>query len=517
VIIWLIERKNEQIREFTCIIGVTLAPNYSNLKNQFLIVIPGLLLLMAGFFSTRLYSQDMAGIGTDRFGGVNRVFLNPALILDSPNCYDISLVSGNVGFQNNYLYIARGDFGVRQVFNQQSAIYTDPASLISARENITRITGRQNLRLHGPSASFKYGKNAFAFTNGVRMLSHARQLPVHVVRFITEGLSYTPQLDILYDESKPFGVASMSWAEAGLSYARELKKSRTGSLQAGISGRRLWGYHAAVSRADRLNYLVNSDRDIIINNINFLGSGSLPSGQPISFSDPANAISGKGFSFDLGVTYHQLKSASQGRKSGSTTGKNGVYAYSIGVSLLDLGAVRLKQNIREVIFDDVNLIWRDPDGDAYETIDDFLNDMESRLVSGVISSEAGDELWVYLPSGISGYFDYNLGNNFFTNVLWVQDLPFVRNRVSRSSWIGVIPRYETRLFTFALPITLYEYSKPRVGASVRFGFLTLGTEQPGGMLGLNDLDGMDFYFSIQWGFGCGNSSKSGNPCMDSWR
>jgi hypothetical protein len=487
------------------------------LKKTYLIFISVLLFLFICFFSSPVFSQDMAGIGTDRYGGVNRVYLNPALILDSPNCYDISLVNGNAGFQNNYLYIPRGDIGVRQVFNQQSAIYTDPASLVSARENITRITGRQNLRLHGPSASFKYGKNAFAFTNGVRMLSHAKQLPVHVVRFITEGLSYTPQLDILFDESKPFGVASMSWAEAGLSYARELKKSRTSSLQAGISGRRLWGYHAVVAQADRLNYLVNTDRDIIINNINFLGSASLPSGQAISFSDPGNAIGGKGFSFDLGITYHQLKSAPQGSRSLGTTNKNDGYAYSIGVSLLDLGAIRLKQNILEVTFDDVNLIWRDPDRGAYETIDDFLDDMESRLVSGVISSEVGDELWVYLPSGISGYFDYNLGNNFFTNVLWVQDLPFVRNRVTRSSWIGVIPRYETRLFTFALPITLHEYAKPRVGASVRFGFLTLGTEQPGGMLGLNDLDGMDFYFSIQWGFGCGNSSKSGNPCMDSWR
>ncbi len=487
------------------------------LKKSYFTFIPGLLFLIAGFLSHHVFAQDIAGVVTDRFGGVNRVYLNPALILDSPNCFDISLVSGNAGFQNNYLYISRGYFDVNDVFNNQSAIYTDPVSLVSTRENITKITGRQNLRLHGPSASFKYGKNAFGFTNGLRMLSHTRKLPVHVVRFITKGLSYSQQLDILYDESKPFEAASMSWAEAGLSYARELKQSAAGSLQAGISVRRLWGYHAVLARADRLNYLVNSERDININNINFLGLGSLPSDQTFSFSNPGNIFSGKGLSFDLGITYHKMKSTTQRWRSGGTTSKNDVYAYSLGVSLLDLGAIRLKQNIREVTFDDVNIIWQDPDRDAYETIDEFLNDMESRLISGTISSDVRRDLWMYLPSGISGYFDYNLGNNVFANLLWVQDLALVRNRVSRSSWIGIIPRYETRLFKFALPITFYGYSKPRIGASFRLGFLTLGTEQPGGILGVNNMDGMDFYFSIQWGFGCGNSSKSGDPCLDSWR
>jgi hypothetical protein len=466
------------------------------------------------------YAQDMAGIVSDRYSGINRGIINPALLYHSPNCIDFSLVTAHIGGQNNYLYLPAGEFRAGDFIRFRSRILENYDNYFSERQQEEVYNGFLYGRLQGPSVRFRYKNHVFAFTNALRTLSSANRIPGHMVRFARRGLTYSPQHDIIYTEIRPFQIASMGWLEAGFSYANELAVHRTHNITAGASARLLLPYHAGSARSNELDYFVTPQRNVYINKFNLEAYEALPIDYDnIEYTGADQLIRGRGVSFDLGISYT--------RTSGNFRNRSGrrlrtdlsyeSYVYQIGFSLLDLGFVNMTQNTRYYAFDEAMLVWENPDTENYYNLDDMLDDMEQGLLSGEIMRTQGDPFRMYLPSGASIQADYNLGNNFFAHFLWVQDLPLAKTRVSRPSYIGFVPRYETRWFSVSLPLTLHEYRLPRAGVAFRIGFLTIGAEQAGGILNINDMDGMDVYFSIQWGFeDCKLTRRKTNSCIHHW-
>ena len=467
-----------------------------------------------------IHAQDMAGIVSDRYSGVNRGMINPALLFHTPNCIDFSLVTANIGGQNNYLYLPAGDFRAGDFIRFRSRILENYDNYFSERQQEEFYNGYLYGRLQGPSVRFRYKNHVFAFTNALRTLSSANRIPGHMLRFARRGLTYSPQHDIIYTEPKPFQLATMGWLEAGMSYATELAGRRSYSLTAGASVRLLLPYHAASARSDELDYFVTPQRNVFINRFDFEAYGALPMNyNTLEFTGTDNLIRGSGFSFDLGISYTQNSKnfRKKGRDRLYTARRDEPYNYQISFSLLDIGFVNMTQNIQYNKFEEVALVWENPQTETYNNFNDMLDEMEEGLISGEITRTEGESFRMYLPTAASIQADYSLGNNFFAYFLWVQDLPVSKTRVSRPSYIGFVPRYETRWFSLSLPLTLHEYRLPRAGLALRVGFLTIGAEQAGGILNINDMDGMDVYFSIQWGFeDCKLPRRKTNPCINHW-
>jgi len=472
------------------------------------------------FGANKAFAQEMAGFVPDNMAGVNRGIINPAAIFDSPNCLDISLVTGNFSVQNNYLFLPRGTFSLRDLANFRDTYLAEPGEYFSTRENISAMHGRQNLRLQGPSVLFKYKNHSFAFVNSIRGVSSIKRIPDHMVNFFTYGLTYTPQHNIPFNETRAFSVASLGWAEIGLGYSTQLMSSPTENITLGITAKYLMGYHGLSARSEELLYEVNEERDVYFSRFNSNSYLSLPIDFITNdFTGFESRVNGRGLTFDLGVTYTQKGQSAQPGKSNLFAWDPAYadYKYRLGFSLLDLGSIRLRENTRQVVFENADFVWFDPQWEDYLNLDELLTELRENQNSGEINTIDGEPFRMYLPSAASLQLDYNFGNNFFTYFMWVQDIPIARNRVARSSQIGVIPRYETRWFAVALPITLHEYRTPRVGLSVRIAFLTIGTEQPGGLLNIKDMYGADFYFSISWGFkNCWFNKSSVNPCLNGW-
>ena len=465
-------------------------------------------------------AQDMAGIVSDRYSGVNRGMINPALLFHSPNCIDFSLVTAHMGGQNNYLYLPAGEFRAGDFIRFRSRIFENYDSYFSERQQEELYNGFFYGRIQGPSVRFRHNNHVFAFTDGIRTLSSGKKIPGHILRFVRRGLTYSPQHDVIYSENKPFQIATMSWLEAGLSYATELSNQRSHNLTAGATARLLLPYHAGSVRSEDLTYFVTPQRNIYFNSFNAEGYGSLPLNyNTMEYTGSDLLIRGRGVSFDLGIAFTQsaqnLRSRSVRRVSKAFSGES--YIYQIGFSLIDLGFVNMTRDNRYYEFDNVALVWENPDMENYNNPDEMLDDMEQSLIAGEIIRTQVESFRMYLPSGASIQADYNLGNNLFAYFLWVQDLPLAKTRVSRPSYIGIVPRYETRWFSLSLPLTLHEYRLPRAGMAFRVGFLTIGAEQVGGILNINDMDGVDVYFSIQWGFeNCKLSQRRTNPCINHW-
>ncbi|WP_332369518.1 hypothetical protein [Spirosoma telluris] len=59
----------------------------------------GLFLLTA----TTGFTQNLLGISTSRYGGTNRLYINPALAADSPSKFYLNVFTGNGHVDNNYV------------------------------------------------------------------------------------------------------------------------------------------------------------------------------------------------------------------------------------------------------------------------------------------------------------------------------------------------------------------------------------------------------------------------------
>ena len=107
-------------------------------------------------------------------------------------------------------------------------------------------------------------------------------------------------------------------------------------------------------------------------------------------------------------------------------------------------------------------------------------------------------LYMSLPTTLSIQYDYHFEGNFYLGAYLLQPLCFRLKSVRPPPLLALIPRYETRIFGASLPVTVYNYEKIRVGVALRLYSITVGTEKLGTFLGIGNLTGMDFFFSVRF-------------------
>ncbi len=412
------------------------------------------------------------------------------------------------------------------LFTNWRDMLRNPRNYISSKdEEPTYAFAKQYGRIQGPSISARYNEHTFFFLTALRTGSSILRFPYHVINFSTRGLAYPPQQNIIFSESRSSPLASASWLELGLGYAYNIIHDDHTRIALGVTARPMWGLHGARFQSDDLVYRVNSFQDVHLMMLNARLQASLPldyESRDLILRE--NIIKGRGFAADLGITYTSKTGAHPGRSHFGPFGQNfrEQYHFRMGFSLIDIGYITFRKNTILAEVRGMKGLWADLDWIVYEDIFQALDDFdevfpENMAYAGEIINTRDEDFTVFLPAAASAQFDYSFGNNLYAYLLWVQDIPFTQGKISSPSYIGIIPRYETRRFTLALPVTLSEYSKPRVGISVRYGILTIGADQPGGLMNINDREGGDFYFSIHWGLqNCRWQRRISHPCRFHW-
>ena len=105
-----------------------------------------------------------------------------------------------------------------------------------------------------------------------------------------------------------------------------------------------------------------------------------------------------------------------------------------------------------------------------------------------------------LPTFMSVQFDYNLwASRVYVNGTIIQGIPAGRRTfgVRHANSLSVTPRYESYWIELALPFSLYEYRYPQMGAAVRLGPLTVGTDKLISWISRTDLYGADIYMHLK--------------------
>ncbi len=475
--------------------------------------------------NTLVQGQEMFGTTLGNYSGVNGIQLNPSTMNSSKSYLDINILSGDIFVENNYLYQSRTDYRFNHFFQSGYEIPSHQEDFGTAERMFywnNSHTGKDayiSVRINGPGAMLVRGRHAFAISTALRTVTSASNLPYDIANFIYLGLNYRPQHNINYKENRPFRMAEMTWAEIGLSYSYQLYQHNYNELAVGISVKRLMGYAGAYGYVKNMDYIVPDDSTIIINNVNAEMGFSLP----ISYGDETamwndKLIKGGGFGFDVGLTYTRLKRLHQNNPFTTLCAQQPEpYEYRLGIALIDAGAIRFKENAIKTRIENKSSVWEDIDDYEFHGITQLFDTLSYRFYGDNTSAQAGTSFYLYLPTALSMQFDYSFTGNLYLNGSFIYGVPLSHASLTRPALLSVTPRYESHWFEANLPISLYDWYLPRVGLSMRFWWLTVGTEKLGQFFNMRNFSGMDVYFGIKFFFdkgNCRNVRQKGCADMD---
>jgi hypothetical protein len=155
-------------------------------------------------------------------------------------------------------------------------------------------------------------------------------------------------------------------------------------------------------------------------------------------------------------------------------------------------------------FDNVSKNWVEFDTIRFKGIHYAFENYSRGFYNGdPDASYAGDNFRVWLPATISLQFEYHLKQNIYLSALWMHPIRFNSRTVWRPAQLAFIPRWENRYFGISIPISLSNYTDPRMGLAIRIYSFTIGTDRLGSLFGVSNFNGMDFYFSFRFNIGKG--------------
>lgn len=423
--------------------------------------------------------QENLGIANSNYAGTNGVYINPSSIADSKVFLDINLIGFSGFLHNDYIYLAKEDFYFPRDIGSP---LPDPLDKYDGTKKYAFI----DLAAHAPAFTLSIGNHGFGFHADLRSVTGAHRVPQSVAKFAFEGLNYSPQHLTEFDEQN-FFANSMTFAEFGLSYANIFYKRDRSLMTAGITAKYLVGIMNVAADVKDAQFEVIDDEDMAIYNLD----------GEYAYAQGWN--SGRGVGMDLGFTYKRMlenvNAYSPHTKQGGCRTID--YKWKIGVSLLDVGAIKFNKDATHQEFVTASTYWENYDTSSVTGIGSTDTTISDQFVDGVdVVTTNSYRSW--LPMATSIQFDYNLGKNFYINSTIVQGVRFPGMLTPmRPNLISVTPRYERKRFEAALPVSLVNFQYPQFGLMLRLNNLVIGTDRLSTYLFNWDVYGADIYFSLK--------------------
>lgn len=466
--------------------------------------LPGtsILFCMLLFFSSSILAQEKSGVTLSNFGGINSARLNPSSLINSKIYYDISLFSADFFVENNFIFIHKEDFSLGKYLTKNPDLpSTDiPGQGLDYNSATKFIRAFEQTDIYGPAFSIALEDHAVGFFTRAVTMASVSNMPGYLGILLFEGLQYDTiyGIDQNYDE---FQATTAGWWELGLSYAYKFRKHKQNEWSLGINVRRLFGYAGMHLSNYNADYTVVDQNTIDIRNLDAEISYSIPIDYDNNdFPAPGKTFKGRGTAFDLGFTYRRNRELPSSRNYKNFCQYEFTdYVYKIGVSLLDLGNIKFSENDAVQRYDNVSAFWTELDTIQFQSINDMAGQLSTVFYGDPNTATANsDNISIGMPAALSLQVDYNYFSNWYVSSMLLLPLQIGKNQISRPGQALVSLRYETAKFEVALPVSLYDFSKPRIGLSARFYYVTIGTDKLGGFFGFDDFYGMDFYLSLKF-------------------
>lgn len=466
-------------------------------KKLFLAVHLFILMLLANC----TLAQERYGMAISNFGGVSAALFNPAATSNQKAFLDVNLLTLGVSFENNFVFIHRQDYTFGNYLSRDPLLPVTGVrgEGLDYKADQQFIKGFVKTDLIGPSFTISLGEHSFGLFSRAVSVTSAREAPGEIGVLLFEGIDYEPlqNIPLLHEE---FAVTSMAWGEVGLNYAYRFSSNQFHYLAAGVNVRRLFGYAGAYLSAYNADYTLLQDT-IDIRNINADIGFSLPLDYDNSeFNSAGQLFRGSGTAFDLGISYRRHRSMKLiPHPSRPCAREYQPYLYKIGISLLDIGNIRFNNNAQEHAFENAAAWWPE-----YDTLEfDGLNSL-ARHLSEVFYNDPDatlsevNNMRIGTPAALSLQADVQYYPDWYISGAVILPIKLANYQLERPGQLFVSLRYETDIIEVNVPVSLYDFEKPRIGLYGRYRFLSAGTDKLGGFFGFSDMYGLDFYVALNF-------------------
>lgn len=434
-------------------------------------------------------AQSYTGFLTDNYSGVNSVIANPANITGTPvktdvNIMGLSVFGGNDYYGVNILDAIKSDYD----FDLSANKYP------SANNNIGF-----NLDILGPSFMFNIdNKSSLAvFTRG-RSILNVNEINGKTIDAINENDS-----DDYYINEGDFNIIGHGWAEVGVTYARELFNKDDHYLKGGLTLKYLQGAGSAYLSGKNLIVDYDADGTLLPDGDttgSITSSGQITYGRFDEFDNEDYDFKlpkkSNGLGADLGFVYEWRPDYA----SYTTTTANGSsyvskhenkYKLKLGLSITDIGKIKYKEGLQEV-FDVTGVNVSEDAINNEEDINGILNNIYS-----LTSSKTGYK--INLPTALHFTADWYFNKGFYVNLN--TDLSLTSKKKTNvnhiSNVVSLTPRFESKWFSFYLPVSAVQYNGFQVGAGLRAGPLYIGSGSVLSVLTSNNSKGADIYAGLK--------------------
>ncbi|MDO1512042.1 DUF5723 family protein [Maribacter confluentis] len=432
-------------------------------------------------------AQSYVGFLTDNYSGVHGVIANPANIADSRFKTDINLIGASGFFANDYVGV-----GFSELTGSDFEFDTDANLYLTDNNNFSG-----NIDIMGPSFMFNVGK-----TSSMAIYTRARTI-LTGNEFNGESID---DLDDSIDESQDFMVnegdfymSGNSWAEIGLTYAQVLMNNEQHFLKGGLSLKYLQGFGNAYVTGKNVTIDYDADGATLPDSSTsgtLESTGDLYYGRSGDYDDDDydyEVPDANGFGFDLGVVYEWRPDYGKYVVKG-TDGKTSVmknknkYKLKLGLSLTDIGAVKYKGGLIDNY--NINNTITQEDYDNIEDSEDLQN------LYTFVQSNA--DINAKLPTALHLNVDWNIKNHFYLNLNTDLTLRSSGENTMRTvNLVSLTPRFESKWFSFYVPISGYQYSGLQIGAGLRAGPLYLGSGSIISTFTRSEIKGADVYAGLK--------------------
>jgi hypothetical protein len=466
-------------------------------------------------FCLSVGAQEMLGIVSSNYSGIHSALINPSGLAGTKFYLDINFFTLGISAENNYVYLAKSEYKFSRFLSANPQIPTHPPDNQSTYDYYNKDLKKAytNFRIMGPSVLVNYGDHAFGLTTSFRTVVSGRNIPYDLAKFGYSSLNFKPQHRINYKDYKNFDIAAMSWAEIGLSYAYVFKRFNRENWSAGISIKRLMGVGGGYVNVGNIDYMLLNKDTAIVYNLNAEAGYSLPVDYKTNEFITSPLFRGGGFGFDVGITYKKTLKGQQKIQFNEICAQPFTqYKYKIGVSIIDIGRITFKKNAQKLVFNNVSTYWPDISSFNYQNVESTVNKLSEQFYGNSKELLQGNRIIIGLPTALSVQVDIHYTDNWYVNGTVIYPMRMYHASLRRPAQLAVTPRFETDHFELDFPVSLYDFSRPRIGVSLRLGILTIGTDKLGGFFHYSDFTGMDFYFAVKLSFIKGHCKNAGeNP------
>ncbi|MBP4138428.1 DUF5723 family protein [Flavobacterium geliluteum] len=430
-------------------------------------------------------AQSYMGYFHDNYAGVQSVLFNPASIADSRFKTDINLFSISGAVQNDL-------YGVK-LFD----VYKDGYDFDreAKRSPLNQNNALVNFDIMGPSFMFNIApKHTIAVFTRARSVTNLRNVNGNLIDQVKEGLDEAS--DFNFNAGNVNG-ASNTWGELGISYAAVLYQNNQHFLKGGLTAKYLQGGVNGYVKGQDVNVAFNEntvdpDRGTLVSNgqITVGTSQDFEANEDYKFDSNAN-----GFGFDLGLVYewrpdYEQYDLSKAKRADNNFRDLNKYKLRFGLSVTDIGSINYKK-ARQDTYDVNGTITQEMINDAgnfYEFLEDNYTKTSSKI--GMKTN---------LPTALHADVDWNMYRKFYLNLNG--DINMVAaNKVNGygiANRVSLTPRYESRWFSFYVPMTYMQYSGMQVGSGLRVGAFFVGSGSVLTNLVSKESKAVDFHLGIK--------------------